>query len=939
MYNLQLIEKEILEFWEKEKIYEKLKRRNKKGKKFYFLQGPPYTSGKLHIGHAWNNSLKDMILRYKRMRGFDVWDRGGYDMHGLPTENAVQKKLGLKTKDEIKRYGVDKFVKECMKFSLEHAGYMNEDLWKMGVWLDHKNAYKSVEREFIDGEFAFFKEAWKQKRLYRGKKVMHWDAETETSLAKHELEYENVKDDSIFLKFKKRNTKNEYFIIWTTTPWTIAFNLAIMVNPDILYVKAMVDDEIWVMAKDLAGIFISGLLGKKLEIVGKIMGKDLEGEGYEPPFYDELENVYESLKSKWEKVHTIILSKDYVDASSGSGLVHCAPGCGPEDQEAGAGYGIGTFNTLNERGEFENMGKFSGWKAKVDDKRFVEELKDVGALVISTPIEHEYPHSWRSHKPVIFRTTEQWFLKTEDLVQELLRYNKSVKWMPKMSGESYDRWAMNLRDNCITRQRFWGCPVPIWTCKNKDCNEIEVIGSVKELEKRTGNKLDDLSLHRPWIDKITLKCEKCKGKMKRLDDVADVWLDSGTVSWNCLYNDKKLIEKYFPADLVLEATEQTRLWFSLLQICSAIMFKKSCYGNVFAHGMILDYQGMKMSKSLGNVISPYEVINKYSVDIFRYYICEKAAGENINFNWDDVKVKQRNLGVLFNIANYTLDLEKQNVKKGRLGIEEKWILSRFHSSLKKINELFENYRIDETVPEIEKLYMCLSRDYIQLVRDKAGVNSCVLETVKEIYLGILKMFSTICPFVSDYLWQKIKKKKESVHLCSWPLADGKKIDSKLENEFDAAFEIIEKGLAERDKAKIGLKWPLSKARIQCGFKTSEELKEIIARQLNVKDVELKLGKEFSVELDTKMTSELEAEGYAREFARHVQAERKKSGLQKSDVISLKVAVSRDLREMLEKHEKFLLERTNSSKIEFVDEISGNVREFVIKGSKISVVFL
>ena len=930
------MERKILRFWEEEKVYEKVRKKNSKGKKFYFLQGPPYTSGKLHIGHAWNNSLKDMILRYKRMNGFDVWDRGGYDMHGLPTENAVQKKLGLKTKEEIEKYGVDKFVKDCMDFSIEHAEYMNQDLWKLGIWMDHKNAYKPVEKEFISGQWALFKKAWEQKRLFKGKRVMHWDAEAETSLAKHELEYKIIKDDSIFLKFQKKGTKNEYFIIWTTTPWTIPFNLAIMVNPELNYVKAKVGSEYWILAKDLAGVFLSGLLGKKLEVVEEFKGKKLEGQEYIHPLYKDLKNIYDKLKKEWKNVHTIILNKEHVDTTAGTGLVHCAPGCGPEDQEAAEPYKIGAFNMLNEKGEFEDMGRFNGMCAKIDDDKFIHEFEKVGSLIVKNKIEHEYPHSWRSHKPVVFRPTEQWFLKTSDLVPMLLKFNESVKWVPDKTGESYVRWAKNLKDNSVTRQRFWGCPVPIWVC---ECGEIEVIGGVEELSKRSGKKFDNLTLHRPWIDEIYFKCRKCRKNMKRIADVCDVWIDSGTASWNSLYNDPNLIKKYFPADLVLEATEQTRLWFSLLQICSAIMFKKSSYKNVFAHGMILDYQGTKMSKSLGNIISPYEVIDKYSADIFRYYICQISAGENINFNWEDIKVKQRNMIVLTNIANYISDLERQNIPKGKIGVEEKWILSKFNASLKKVSELFENFRLDETIGEIEGLFMALSRDYIKLIRDKASENSAVLEAIKEVYSGILKMFSTITPFVSDYLWLKIGN-KESVHLSEWPKFDKKKIDVELDEQFKIAFEIIEKGLSKRDKVQIGLKWPLKKAVIksQKEIKLTNNMKDIIMRQLNVKNLEFKIGKEVSIDLDTTMTPELESEGYAREFARNVQAVRKKEGLQRGDSIKLKISTNNKIKDMLKQHLAFIKERINAKDMEFVDDIQNRTAEFTIKENKIVLVF-
>ncbi|NCN99001.1 isoleucine--tRNA ligase [Candidatus Pacearchaeota archaeon CG10_big_fil_rev_8_21_14_0_10_35_219] len=920
MFDFKAIEEKILKFWEDKEIYEKVKGKNKKGEKFYFLQGPPFTSGKLHIGHAWNNSLKDIILRYKRMNGYNVWDRGGYDMHGLPTEHKVQKKLGIKTKEEIEKYGVDKFVKECIDWAEEHAGYMNEDLWRLAVWMDHEGAYKPIEKEYIGGQWAFFKKAWGQNRLYKGKKVMHWDAETETSLAKHELEYETIKDESIFLKFKRKD-RDEYFVIWTTTPWTIPYNLAIMVNPELEYVRAKVGNEVWIIAKDLAGVFISSLIGEKLEILETFKGKDLKGLEYTHILNDELEDIYSKLKKKWANVHTIILSEKYVDTSAGTGLVHCAPGCGPEDAEVGEEYEIGAFNTLNERGEMENLGKYSGWVAKKDDKKFIAEFEKKGVLVAKSEIEHEYPHSWRSHEPVVFRATEQWFLKIADMVPKFVEMNKGVSWVPKKAGESHVRWTENLKDNSITRQRYWGCPIPLWI-NEEDEEDYFVVGSVEELEELTGKKFDDLTLHRPWIDKIII--EKDGKKYKRIPDVSDVWIDSGTASWNCLHNDAKLIEEWFPADLVLEGTEHTRLWFSMLQICSAIMFQKSCFKNVFAHGMILDFQGTKMSKSLGNIISPYEVIDKYSVDIFRNYICQITAGENINFNWDDIKVKQRNLLILGNIANYILDLERQDLDKGKIQDEDKWILSKMNSSIKEVTKLFEEYRLDETIGRIEELYLTLSRDYIKFVRNRQ--EKVVLDTIKKVYLNVLKMFSTVVPFISDDLWQKMGQKEESVHLCSWPKIDEKKIDSKLEKEFDIAMQIIESGLSIRDKEQIGLRWPLKGAKYVTGNKLSEGVEEIIKKQLNVKELEgnIKERVNVGVELDFETNEELEAEGFVREISRRVQAERKKRGLKKEDRIELKLSVDSDLLDRIQKFEGILKERTGSEKLDFTDDKSSEM---------------
>jgi len=935
MLDFHKIELDVLEFWSKNQIYQKLKKRNAKGKPFYFLQGPPYTSGKLHIGQAWNEGLKDMALRYKRMQGFDVWDRGGYDMHGLPTENAVQKKLGFKSKDEIEKHGVDKFIKECIDFSNEHAEYMSEDLWKLGVWLDHKNAYKPLTKSFISGQWAFFKKAHKQGRLYKGLKTMHWDAQSETALAKHELEYRKVKDETVFLKFKKKNTKNEYFLIWTTTPWTIPFNLAIMANPEVDYVKIKVDGEFWIMAKALVSVFLTPL-NKKFKIVEEFKGAKLEGQEYEHFLNKDMDNVYDKLKKKHPKVHSIILSKDYVDTSSGTGLVHCAPGCGPEDFEVGQENNLPPLNTLSERGEFENSGKYTGWIAKKDDKKFIEDFKKKGVLLTTTIVEHEYPMSWRSHEPVIFRTTEQWFLKIKDIVQKMLEMDKKVYWFPEKTRTNYLKWTENLKDNSITRQRYWGCPVPIWV-NTENPNDYIVIGSSEELEKLSGKKFDDLSIHRPWIDEVEIK--KPGGKVyKRIPDVSDVWIDSGTTSWNCLYNDPKLIKKYFPADFILEATEQTRLWYSMLQVCSAIMFGKTSYKNVYSHGMMLDYQGTKMSKSLGNIISPYEVTDKYSADILRYYMGGQTAGENINFNWEGVKVKQRNLIIFQNTANYILDLERQKIKKGSPGIEETWIISKYNSTLKQVTGLFEQYRLDETIVAIEDLFITLSRDYIKFVRDKASDNSAVSETLKETYVGILKMFSTICPFITENLWQEMSQKEESVHLAKWPQYDPKKIDKKLEEDFTLAMVQIEKGLAERDKNQIGLRWPLAKATISYYKKFDKKIEKIIAKQLNVKKVEWKKEHEggWKVELDTKMTPELESEGFAREIARKVQSERKKAGLKKGDLITLSLSLPKDLESSLQPWLNFLKERTNSKAIEFTKEKGAS--DFVIKGKKIGIKF-
>lgn len=900
MIEFNKVEEEILKFWNDKKIYEKVKKKNLKGKNFYFLQGPPYTSGRLHIGHAWNNSLKDIVLRYKRMQGMNVWDRAGYDMHGLPTENAVQKKLGIKDKLGIEDYGVEKFIQECKKFASENAKVMDKDLERLGVWMDFKNAYWPIKNNFIEGEWWLIKKAFEQKRLYKGNKIMHWCSSCETSLAKHELEYENIEDNSIYLKFKTKDGR--YLIVWTTTPWTISFNLAIMANPDFEYSEVLVDSEKWIIASKLVDKVMK-LVDKKYKILKKFKGKQLEGLKYEHPF----KNI-SFPKSK--NVHTVILSKDFVTLDAGTGLVHSAPGCGPEDYEACKPYKINAFNEIDEQGVFKNMGEFSNLVAKKDDDKFISELQKRGALIAQEKVSHEYAHCWRCHHPVVFRATEQWFLKIEDLIPKLLGFNKKVKWQPGFTSDNYNSWVSNLKDNGITRQRYWGCPAPIWTC---ECGQIEVIGSVAELKKKTLSKIPE-DLHKPWIDSVKIKC-KCGKIMERVPDVIDVWIDSGTTSWNCLdYPENKDNIKLWPADFILEATEQIKLWFSMLQMCSAIVFGKSSYKSVYCHGMILDYQGTKMSKSLGNIISPYEVVDKYSADLLRYYMCETKAGENINFNWEEVKQKQRNLLVLWNLHRLLIDM-KNNKETGKAEIDEKYITSRLNSSIKKITELFESYRVDETITEIEKLYLDLSRVYIQFNRERSD-EKVVFDSLKEVYLACLKMFSVICPFVTEKIWQELRLagivKEESVHLCDWPKSKGK-ADEKLEKEFIGILKIIELGLAARDKAQIGLRWPLAKAIIFSEEKIDTRLEEIIARQLNVKKVQVSKGK-LKVELDLKMTEELENEGYARELARSVQAERKKAGLVKKDLIEIVIVVKNEMIDRLKTQIEFLKARTNAKKL-------------------------
>ncbi len=857
-YDFKAIEKEILAYWQKNKTYQKAKARNKGKDAFYFLDGPPYTSGKVHLGTAWNKALKDMVIRYKRMQGFDVYDRAGYDMHGLPTEHATQKKLGLKTKDDILAFGIKKFIQECKKLCIENMKEMNLAFQKEGVWMDFDNAYQSITKEFIEAEWWLVKKAHDKGRLYQGLKTIHWCPSCSTAMAKHELEYKLVKDNSIFLKFPVKGKKNEFLIVWTTTPWTIPFNLAVMVHPEFEYVKAKVDNEIWIVAKALAGPFIQGVVGKSFTVIEELTGEKLEGLEYVHPLHNELKSHYEEIKSKAKKAFTVLLSEEYVDLSAGTGLVHMAPGCGPEDYEVGHRNGIPPLNLLDEKGFFPNdAGAYAGLSARKEDNKFTEVFGKNGCLIAETVVEHDYPHCQRCKAAVVYRTTKQWFFKVEDLKQKMIAENKKIKWVPEAAFNAFNAWLENLRDNSITKQRFWGTPLPVWQCQS--CNAYDVFGSEAELKKAAGKAPKDL--HKPEIDEITYRCA-CGGKKERIPDILDVWVDAGTASWNALdYPVKKaLFEKLFPADFILEGKDQIRGWFNLLMVASMIALDAPSFKSVYMHGFVNDAQGRKMSKSLGNYILPEEVYEQYGADTFRYYAIGGAnPGLDLNYNMEDVKLKYKNLAVLWNIHNFLIDIcstnkinpAKLKVKKNELGREEQHILSKLNSTIKAVTDAMQNHLLNKVPAEVESLFLELSRTYIQLVRDKAALGAkeekeAVAYTVFTVLLEALKMLSIVSPFITEKIYlnlkQAFKLKELSIHHYRWPEVEEALIDETLEKDMAVAANVMQAILAAREKAHIGVRWPMAEVIIAASKDIQHSLersKDIIMSQTNVKKVEVK----------------------------------------------------------------------------------------------------
>ncbi len=865
-YVFKDVEEGVLSQWTKNKVYKKSVEKNKKGKNWFFLQGPPYANGRIHVGTAWNTCLKDMSIRYRRMQGYKVWDRAGYDTHGLPIERQVEKMLNLSTKAQIEKFGVGKFNTECKEFCLKMAKQMSIDFQRMGAWLDFDNAYMPITPEYMEGVWYVVKRAQERNLLYKGERSLMWCYSCETACSKHEVEYEDVTEPSIFVKLALADKPHEFLVIWTTTPWTIPFNLGVMVHPDFDYVRAKVGKEIWIVAKGLAGGVITHVAEEKFEIVQELKGADLKGLRYVHPFVDTLGHIYSDLHKKSDKVHTVVLSDVYVDLGSGSGLVHMAPGCGPADWEVGHREGIPAFNNLSEGGVYpQDMGEFSGYHAKKDNKEFVEALKARGALIAVNPITHEYPHCQRCHNPVLFRATTQWFFKLEALREKMLSVHHGTYWNPQEAKNAFTGWLSNLRDNSITKQRFWGTPVPIWECDK--CEHYEVVGSVAELKKLCGKVPKDL--HKPWIDELTAPCtaKSCKGTMRRVPDVLDVWVDAGCASWACLDfpQTTKNFDELYPADFICEGKDQIRGWFNLLMQCSFLAFDRPSFKNVYMHGFITDVEGTKMSKSLGNILSPVEVMDKYGADTFRYYCCQQRAGYDMKFSWAEIDLRHKNLHVLWNVAKFLVDhvaasglkpavvFDDKLVKKYEA--EEKYITSLYNSTVKKMTELNEEYRLDETVKPLEELFLELSRTYIQFVREKASLGTdeekkVVAHCIFNVLIGVVKLGSPLIPFITDEIYGQLRDvfglKEESVHLCSWPKADESLIDSKLESSVGFAQDVIQGILAGREKLKIGRRWPLKEVVIETALEELHEqlyaIEDIVKSQANVKD--MKIEKEF-----------------------------------------------------------------------------------------------
>jgi isoleucyl-tRNA synthetase len=877
-YNPQVLEEKIEAFWKENDVYNKVKKARENGPDYYFLDGPPYVSGAIHLGTAWNKIIKDMVIRFRTMQGYNVRRQPGFDMHGLPIEVKVEQALGLKYKKDIEeKVGVENFIKKCKEFALTNLKIMTEQFKMLGVWMDWDNPYMTIKNEYIESAWFTLKRAWEKGLLEKDQRVLHWCPRCETALAEHEVrgEYKIREDPSIYVKFPIEGKENEYLLIWTTTPWTLPANLAVTVHPEYEYAKVRVSfdgkEEYWIVAKALVERVLHEA-GVKGEIVEEFKGEELEGLRYVHPFLEEYPRQKE-FREKYEWAHRVILG-EHVTLEDGTGLVHTAPGHGEEDFEVGKQYGLPIYSPLDDEGRYVE-GKWEGKFVKDADPEIIEYLKEKGLLVKAGTIEHKYPHCWRCKTPLIFRATDQWFLKISKVKDKIIEENdKNVTWYPDWVKIRYDNGVMNSGDWCISRQRYWGIPLPIWVCE--ECGNIHVVGSFDELKEMSKEPIEkdfhEVDLHKPWVDTVTLKCPKCGGDMKRVKDVLDVWFDSGIASWASLdYPRRKdLFERLWPADFIVEGEDQVTKWFYSQQAASVVAFDTVPYKKVAMHGYVLDEKGDKMSKSLGNIIRPEEVVQKEGRDPFRFYMLwATTPWENLRFSWKGLAQVKRMLNILWNVyilaSTYmsldNFDPTKVNPEELPFREEDRWILSRVNTLISAVEDGIETFYLTRATRAIEYFVTeDLSRWYVRLIRKRLWIEKddpdklAAYWTLWKVFDVLLRLMAPVTPYITEEIYQNLIRPfsgKESVHLEDWPKKDESWVDEELEKEMEIVRKIVEAGSAARQKAKIKLRYPVRQILIETEDETTkkavERLNYLLKDQLNAKEVKVaKVEREIRV---------------------------------------------------------------------------------------------
>jgi isoleucyl-tRNA synthetase len=875
-------EKEILQYWQDNKIFEKtLKKPSPKGE-YVFYDGPPFATGTPHYGHIVASVLKDIVPRYQTMRGYHVDRRWGWDCHGLPIENIIEKKLGFKTKKEIVEYGINKFNEECRSTVLEYVDEWKKVVPRLGRWADMENPYKTMDPEYMESIWWVFKQLWDKDLIYEGYKSMHVCPRCETTLSQQEVSegYKDVKDLSVTVKLELVDEPGTYLLAWTTTPWTLLGNTAAGVNEQIKYSVVLLEDKKYIVATELIEKVFAD---KEYKIEKDIDAKEIIGKSYNPPFDYYKTSAYGSDEKIWK-----VYQADYVTTDQGTGVVHFAPAFGEEDMDLANEHGFPMIHHIGLDGRFTSeLGEFAGKSVKpIEDHMAtdVEIIKDLAArklLFAKEKIEHSYPHCWRCDTPLLNYATSSWFVSVTKVKDQALKEAEKINWSPRHIKEGrFGKWLEGARDWSISRQRFWASVMPVWKCE-AGCGHVQVIGNIKELEGLSGQKVTDL--HKHFIDPITFACEKCQGTMKRIPDVLDTWFDSGSMPYAQLHypfaNQDKL-ENNLPAQFIAEGVDQTRAWFYYLHILGTALFNKPAFENVIVNGIVLAEDGKKMSKRLKNYPDPSEILDKYGADALRYYLLTSPVIEAETLNFSEAGVKealQKNVMLIGNVLNfyqtYKVDNLPDKIKSNN--VLDKWILARLQQLITEVTENMDRYHLTKAIRPIGGFINELSTWYLRRSRDrlKDGDKSAA-QTLGFVLREFSKILAPALPFTAEQLYQGVGGKLESVHLESWPEADQDLVDGKAVEEMSLVLKLVEQGLSARALAGVKVRQPLSSYTTNVATELKSELIDLVCDELNIK--ELRFGTEPF--LETVLSEELILEGKVREIIRHINQLRKDNGL-------------------------------------------------------------
>ena len=864
-FNAQLIEREVQEFWRTHDTYKSVKDRRSAGKPFFFVDGPPYTTGTIHLGTAWNKILKDSILRYQRMNGKNVIDRAGYDMHGLPIEVKVEQALGFKSKKDIEKFGIQPFIEKCREFAISNKLLMDDQFAGLGVWLDFKNAYQTVKPEYIEAAWWTLARAEEKGMLERGHRVVNWCPRCETAIADAEVEYWDEKDPSVFVKFPLTGKQDEYLIIWTTTPWTLPANVAVAVSDTIEYAKvsAVKDDKtecFWIAEPLVTSVLKKGRF-KNFTVLEKKKGSDLKGWVYDSPLHRHVP-VQREINHK-------VVSADFVLLEN-SGIVHIAPGHGWDDYVLGMKEGLPIFCPVDGAGRFkEEGGEFAGQYVRDSNENVLVALGS--HLLAQEAVVHRYGHCWRCKTPIIFRATSQWFLKASEMRDLMLSEVAEVTWYPEWAGSArfYD-WIKEARDWCISRQRYWGIPIPVWVCEK--CDRYRVIGTLRELEEASGKSLRDP--HRPWVDEVKIPCS-CGGTMKRVEDIFDVWFDSAVASWATLGFPGKTdeFEKFWPADFITEGQDQTRGWFYSQLGASTIAFGRAPYKSVCMHGFALDAEGKKMSKSFGNVVTPEEVIAKVGVDVLRLYVLSSSAPwDDLKFNWEGVGTINRAVNILWNVYRFPLPYMRLDAFEpsnsggvwddayirahiSRMPDEDRFIISRINSVAATVDTALKGCQLHRATRELVTFILeDLSRWYVQLVRprmwleDESEQKVFAYETIYYVMRRLASLLAPFCPHLTEEIFQNLRCRNDpaSIHLLDWDAGDSSLVEASLEQAVTIVRSFDDACANARQAGRRKLRWPVSEVVVVTGSETVkdaiERLNAVCMDRANARKVSVITGK-------------------------------------------------------------------------------------------------